>query len=239
MVERMMGGYDLLDVVALVWFLLCWFGFPLYSDRIGKSRGNLLGLMAQQREVWMTRMLGRDNRVVDIQIVRILQRNSWFFASTSMLILLGLITVLGVTDKAIVLLGKLPFTAEMSEQKWEMLLLLLIYVFVYAFFKFTWAMRQLNHFAVLIGSAPLVGEVEEVGEVGEEGRKFAPLAGHVASLATVSANQGARAYYFGLSLLAWFIHPLALIVAATWVVIILYRREFTSKSVSYLRSLTE
>ena len=232
----MMGGYDLLDVVALVWFLLCWFGFPLYSDRIGKSRGNLLGLMAQQREVWMTRMLGRDNRVVDIQIVRILQRNFWFFASTSMLILLGLITVLGVTDKAIVLLGKLPFTAEMSEQKWEMLLLLLIFVFVYAFFKFTWAMRQLNYFAVLIGSAPLVGEV---GEVGEEGRKFAPLAGRVASLATVSANQGARAYYFGLSLLAWFIHPLALIVAATLVVIILYRREFTSKSVSFLRSLTE
>ncbi len=231
-----MGATDLLDVVALVWFLLCWFGFPLYSDRIGKSRGNLLGLMAQQREVWMTRMLGRDNRVVDIQIVRILQRNFWFFASTSMLILLGLITVLGVTDKAIVLLGKLPFTAEMSEQKWEMLLLLLIYVFVYAFFKFTWAMRQLNYFAVLIGSAPLVGEV---GEVGEEGRKFAPLAGRIASLATVSANQGARAYYFGLSLLAWFIHPLALIVAATWVVIILYRREFTSKSVSYLRSLTE
>ncbi len=229
----MMGSCDLLDVVALVWFLLCWFGFPLYSDRIGKPRGNLLGLMAQQREVWMTRMLGRDNRVVDIQIVRILQRNFWFFASTSMLILLGLITVLGVTDKAIVLLGKLPFTAEMSEQKWEMLLLLLIFVFVYAFFKFTWAMRQLNYFAVLIGSAPLVGEV------GEEGRKFAPLAGRVASLATASANQGARAYYFGLSLLAWFIHPLALIVAATWVVIILYRREFTSKTVSFLRSLTE
>ncbi len=226
----MMEGYDPLDVVALVWFLLCWFGFPLYSDRIGKSRGNLIGLLAQQRELWMTRMLGRDNRIVDIQIVRILQRTSWFFASTAMLILLGLITVLGVTDKAIVLVGKLPFTAEMSEQKWEMLMLLLIFVFVYAFFKFTWAMRQLNYFAVLIGSAPLVGE---------EGRKFAPLAGSVASLATISANQGARSYYFGLSLLAWFIHPLALIVAATLVVIILSRREFSSKSVDFLRSLTE
>ncbi len=229
----MMEGFDPLDVVALVWFFLCWIGFPLYSDRIGKSRGNLLGLMAQKREDWMTRMLGRDNRVVDIQIVRILQRNFWFFASTSMLILLGLFTVLGVTDKAIVLVGKLPFTAEMSEQKWEMLMLLLIFVFVYAFFKFTWAMRHLNYFAVLIGSAPLAGEV------GERGRKFARVASGVASLATLSANRGARAYYFGLSLLAWFIHPLALIVAATLVVIILYRREFTSKSVSILRSLTE
>jgi uncharacterized membrane protein len=229
----MMEGFDPLDVVALVWFFLCWIGFPLYSDRIGTSRGNLLGLMAQQREDWMTRMLGRDNRVVDIQIVRVFQRNYWFFASTAMLILLGLITVLGVTDKAIVLVGKLPFTAEMSEQKWETLMLLLIFVFVYAFFKFTWAMRQLNYFATLIGLAPLAGEVRE------EDSKFAPLAGGVVTLATVNANRGARAYYFGLSLLAWFIHPLAMIVAATLVVIILYRREFTSKSVSFLRSLSE
>ncbi len=229
----MMGGYDPLDVVALVWFLLCWFGFPLYSDRIGKSRGNLRGLMTQLREDWMTVMLRRDNRIVDIQIVRILQRTFWFFASTAMLILLGLITVLGVTDKAIVLVGKLPFTAEMSEQKWEMLMLLLIFVFVYSFFKFTWAMRQLNIFATLIGLAPLAGEV------GEEGREFARLAGGVVTLATVNANRGARAYYFGLSLLAWFIHPLAMIVAATLVVIILYRREFTSKSIDFLRSLTE
>ena len=229
----MMGGYDLLDVVALVWFLLCWFGFPLYSDRIGKSRGNLLGLMAQQREEWMTRMLGRDNRIVDIQIVKVFQKNYWSFASTAMLILLGLFTVLGVTDKAIVLVGKLPFTAEMSEQKWEMIMLLLIFVFVYAFFKFTWAMRQLNYFATLIGLAPLAGEVRE------EDSKFPPLAGGVVTLATVNANRGARAYYFGLSLLAWFIHPLAMIVAATIVVIILYRREFTSKSVDFLRSLTE
>ncbi len=63
---RYLPNHDLLDVVALVWFFLCWIGFPLYSDRIGKSRGNLLGLMAQQREDWMTRMFGRDNRMVDI-----------------------------------------------------------------------------------------------------------------------------------------------------------------------------
>ncbi len=174
-----------------------------------------------------------DNRMVDIQIVRVFQTNYWSFASTAVLILLGLITVLGVTDKAIVLVGKLPFTTEMSVQKWEIIMLLLIFVFVYAFFKFTWAVRQLNYFATLIGTAPLAGEV------GEEDSEFARLAGGVVTLATINSNRGARAYYFGLSLLAWFIHPLALIVAATLVVIILYRREFTSKSVSFLRSLTE
>ena len=49
----------------------------------------------------MRQMLGRDNRMVDIQILRNLTRTGIFFASTSILILAGIATILGATDKAI------------------------------------------------------------------------------------------------------------------------------------------
>ena len=42
-------------------------------------------------------------------------------------------------------------------------------------------------------------------------------------------NLGLRAYYFGMALLAWFIHPVAFAAASVWVVLVLYRREFSSE----------
>ena len=43
------------------------------------------------RREWMVRMIERDNRMVDVNIMRILSRNSQFFASTTMLVLGALI----------------------------------------------------------------------------------------------------------------------------------------------------
>ncbi len=42
----------------------------------------------------------RDIWIVDIQILINIGRNNLFFTSTSILVLSGLITVLGVTDRA-------------------------------------------------------------------------------------------------------------------------------------------
>ena len=43
-------------------------------------------------------------------------------------------------------------------------------------------------------------------------------------------NNGLRAYYFGLAALAWFIHPLLLMMATFWVIFVIYRREFRSST---------
>jgi len=59
------------------------------------------------------------------------------------------------------------------------------------------------------------------------------------TLAAKHSNRGLRAYYFGTALSASFIHPLALIVAATWVVVVMYRREFRSRTVDMLRASEE
>jgi uncharacterized membrane protein len=45
---------------------------------------------------------------------------------------------------------------------------------------------------------------------------------------------GLRTYYFSLALLVWFIHPVAFMITTTWVVAVLYRREFHSKTLKAL-----
>ena len=48
-------------------------------------------------------------------------------------------------------------------------------------------------------------------------------------------NRGLRAYFFALAALAWFVHPLLFMVANVYVLYVLHRREFRSKSLKALR----
>lgn len=98
-------------------------------------------------------------------------------------------------------------------------------VFVYAFFTFSWCMRQYNFAAVLVASAPMVGE-RNVSD--QERRAFADRAAQVISMAANQFNFGLRAYYFGMATLAWFVHPWFFMLVTAGVVLILYRREFHS-----------
>lgn len=56
------------------------------------------------------------------------------------------------------------------------------------------------------------------------------MAARLVTLAARHYNGGMHAYYFGLAACAWFLHPAGLIAATVWVVAILYRREFRSRS---------
>ena len=48
-------------------------------------------------------------------------------------------------------------------------------------------------------------------------------------------NRGIRACYFGLALLAWHIHPFALMVSTMVIVVVLYRREFADPEAYHVR----
>jgi uncharacterized membrane protein len=49
-------------------------------------------------------------------------------------------------------------------------------------------------------------------------------------------NFGIRSYYFALAVLAWLVSPWLFVAATTWVVFVLYRREFHSSALSTLMS---
>ena len=95
-------------------------------------------------------------------------------------------------------------------------------IFVYAFFKFTWSLRQFNMACVLVGAAPKVPlEAEEESDYIERSWR-------VSHLAAEHFNYGLRAYYFALAAMTWFLNAWLFMGAATWVAFVLYWREFRS-----------
>ncbi|MBU3054879.1 MULTISPECIES: DUF599 domain-containing protein [Pseudomonas] len=212
-------------LLAIFWFLVCWIGYTRYATWKGRDTPCLASVLHLYREDWMRRLLLRDNRIGDANVIGNLERNASFFASSTLIILAGILTVLGASDRAVSLLADLPFVQAATREMSEIKLLGLAMVFVYAFFTFSWCMRQYNFAAVLVGSAPMVGE-RHVTE--QERKAFAERAARVISMAANQFNFGLRAYYFGMSMLAWFINPWFFMLITAGVVVVLYRREFHS-----------
>ena len=212
------------DAIALGAAAAIWLGYTYYADTSSAARRNLLGGMTEQRREWMRMMLRRDNRMVDVQILHALMRSGQFFASTAMLIIAGLLTAIGATDRAVALAMDLPFAVNTSRSVLEAKLLAMVMIFIYAFFKFVWSGRQYNYCAIMIGAAPPPGDLTEKDIATGE------TIASVATLAARHANRGVRAYYFGLAGLGWFIHPFVMIGAVVWVALVLYRREFRSRT---------
>ena len=98
--HELMGPVDWPDLLAPIFFLLCWVGYAALADGpLGASR-SLMSRIHEHRRLWMRRMLVRDNRIGDMQIVNILAQSNAFFASTSLLIIGGCLAILGSRDQA-------------------------------------------------------------------------------------------------------------------------------------------
>jgi uncharacterized membrane protein len=219
------SDYYLPHLFAVLWFVVCWAGYTRYALFKGQTTPCLASVLHLYREDWMRRMLLRDNRIADANVIGNLERNASFFASSTLIILAGILTVLGASDRAVSLLADLPFVQSASREMSEIKLLCLGVVFVNAFFTFSWCMRQYNFAATLIGSAPMIGE-RHVTE--QERKAFAERTARVISMAANQFNQGLRAYYFGMAALSWFINPWFFMLVSAGVVLVLYRREFHS-----------
>ena len=222
---------DRLDYYAIGWFFLCWFGYAWFSRHYAKRKHRLQSALECYIDEWMRVLLKREGRIADTAVVSNLERTATFLASSSLLIIAGLITVVGSTDSATDFLLELPFTDYFSSRGWQGKVLFLVFIYVYAFFTFTWCIRQYGFLSILIGSAPLY---DDDGFSEAERQNHATTAAKLASLAVYSFNIGLRAYYFSLALLLWFVHPYAFMLASTWVVAVLYRREFRSRTLKTL-----
>lgn len=215
-----------LDIVAVLFFVLAWVGYAYYADKPGQR--NLLAATNHYRLQWMVEMLKRDTRTMDSIMVGNLLRSITFFANTTIFILLGLMTMLGYHDKATSIIETIPFAQETSSFLWEIKIFLLIIIFIFAFFKYTWSLRQYNYAGIFIVAAP------PRTERADEHAQLAQSGANLVANAARHFNNGLRAYYFGLAALAWFIHPILFIIATGWVVHVTHRREYRSGTLDHL-----
>jgi uncharacterized membrane protein len=224
-----MDDFTQIDILAVLWFLLCWIGFVLFADRSRFSTRSMNRTMNGYRQRWMEEMLKRENRVVDTQIIGNQLNGAAFFASTMILLVGGLFALLGATDKAITVFEALHFIETPTLLAWEVKILLLIIIFIYGFFKFAWSFRIFNFCSVLIGAAPTDWQNDP------DAQAAVRRAAEINNLGARHFNNGLRALFFGQAALGWFLHPFLFMAASVWVVFVLYRREFRSRSLKVVR----
>jgi uncharacterized membrane protein len=214
-----------LDMLALLWFAVLWLGYVWYSDYRSNRQPALRRLTDRFVREWIARMVERDNRMLDVNVMRNLTRSSQFFASTTMLILGALVALMGYAEKAAGVLAELPFAQQVSERVWELKILLLVLIFVYAFFKFSWSIRQFGLCSILIGAT------RKPPADAEQYATHIDRIALIVNFANGNFNNGLRAYYFGVAALAWFLHPVLMIAITSGVVYVLHEREFHSRTV--------
>lgn len=217
-----MPPFSLLDGIAFAVLLACWLGFNRLCGSNRFRRTGFTRAVAVLRHRWMVQAAAREVRIADTNLVGNLMRSVAFFTSTTIFIIAGLIAVLGASDQARLLLSELPWIAQPDKAVWEIKVLLLLVMFTYAFFKLSWTIRQYNYCCIILGNAPDPAE-PQFDDLGAR-------AGRLVNLAGDDFNLALRAYYFGLGTLAWFVHPVAFVAASLWVVVVLYRREFHSRT---------
>jgi uncharacterized membrane protein len=213
------------DWLALGLFIATWLGYLRFARLRARTHPSIVGLTNRIRHRWMLQTTYRDVRVIDGPVFLNLTTSISFFASTTILIIGGLLAVLGTTERASELVREIPFAARTSLLVFDLKVVVMLAIFVVAFFRFTWAIRQYSFGALLVAAAP---EARQFEEHNLDREAFARKAGTVVAMAAQTFNDGLRAYYFSFAVLAWFFSPWAFIAATGVVVWVLYQREFNS-----------
>ncbi len=227
---RLMQFFSTLDLIALVFFLGAWLAYHVGVEWTEHGSKGLNSRMNAYRDIWMMRMLERDVRIVDTQIMASLQNGTAFFASTSLIAIGGALTLMRSTDDLLAVASTLPFGIETSRALWELKTIGLAVIFAYAFFKFAWSYRLFNYVAILIGAMPPHKERNK-----PSARAHAARTGKLCAAAGLHFNRGQRAFFFAIGYLGWFISPWLFMLATLAVVIVMWRRQFVSDSVQAVK----
>ena len=214
-----------LDLIAVAWFLLAFGGYQIVTRQRSLERFTIAGAVQRHRIAWMRNMARRENRMPDAVLMQQLGQGNAFFTSTAAIAIGGLATLLGSGDKIQALLERIPLVAKSDAAVFDLKLLLLIAIFVYGFFKFAWAFRLTHYTGIMIGATPPATSSNEA-----ECESHALAVARLVGIAADHANRGLRSFYYAFAAMAWIFHPVLFMLATAWVLAILARRDFFSRS---------
>jgi uncharacterized membrane protein len=216
-------GFTIVDYMALVFFLVAWFGYHIALELTPAGQKSLNKMMNHYRYRWMEQMVVRENRIVDTTIMASLMNGTAFFASTSLIAIGGVLAFFQSTDAVLSVFADLPFGHPPTRLAWEAKVIGLAVIFVYAFFKFAWSYRLFNYMVIIVGSVPVLRESSR-----EEALAVARQAAAMNAVAGKHFNRGQRAFFFSLAYLGWFVSAYLFIVATAGVLLVMWRRQFAS-----------
>ncbi len=216
-----MLGLTYLDLFALGWFLIAWGIHALTVERSEWRRQSLNYRMDLARREWMLKMLDRDVRIVDTQIMSALQQGTAFFASSSLFAIGGALALLRSSDEVMDIFRAMPFAVQATRSVFEIKVVGLLVIFVYAFFKFAWSYRLFNYAVILLGGTPPSKEGKT-----KAAKIYAERLARMTTIAGRHFNRGQRAIFFALAYLGWFVNGYVFMIASAAVLIVILTRQF-------------
>ncbi len=209
-----------MTLFATIFPLLCWFAYNYGVPLIERKRPSLSVIMSMQRRRWVKNATLRESPLDAILSANLMSSVS-FLASTSVLLVLAIFAAIGQTSSVMEALNGVGMGVEYAPADLRIHFVVMLAIFTLSFFAFTLALRQFNHFCIMIGAMDHSGRVSEA-----EIDAIAQLN----TLAAKNFNNGIRAYYFSVATVAWFASPWLAIIASVVTVAFLIHREFFSSA---------
>ncbi|MGR3363571.1 MAG: DUF599 domain-containing protein [Maritimibacter harenae] len=217
-----LAGFTLFDAAAVLVLLAAWQGIGWMIEHPSEKRPSTSRVMKDYRREWMREYVTRQPRIFDSSVLASLRQGTTFFASACMISIGGGLALLGNTERLEGVATDLT-AASAPEHVWEAKILLVILLVASGFLAFVWAHRLFGYCAVVMASVPNDPEAPSAYPRAEK-------AAEININAARSYNRGLRAIYFAMAALAWLLGPVALLISTAVTFVVLWRREFASKS---------
>jgi uncharacterized membrane protein len=207
-------------LISTLFPLICYFAYNIIVPLVERLRPSLSTIMNLQRRRWVANAALRESPFDAILSGNIMGSVS-FLASTSVLLILAIFAVFGQTPALMETLNSLSLDRVYTVLDVQLHLIVMLTMFVLAFFAFTLALRQFNHFCIMLGALDHTSPLSE------------PEIDAITAMNALGArnfNSGIRAYYFSVATVAWFVSEWLPILACLVTILILAHREFFSSS---------
>lgn len=218
------------DLLALALFLACWLGLEPITRRLSRPAGMLNTNMTMVRLAWMRRMVMRDMRLLDGQLMGHVINSASFFASSNLILIAATAGTMFGSDVAARVLATLPIVAPTSAVGFQLKLGLVVLCLVRSLLDFIWSIRQMNYCLAAIGAAP-----EQAPRERQEA--YAQATAAVLNPALSSFNTGVRGYYFALAAASWLMGPIPFAIVTAGAVVLVMWLQGRSRSADGIRRL--
>lgn len=213
----------IVDIIAFAFVIALIAGYHVYLRSL--SRRNpyavLSSVAAINRTAWVeTMMSDRSNGLLAVQTLRNSTMAATFLASTSILLMVGVLTLSGQGPALKTTWHYLNMTGTLSQELWMVKLLILLLLLFFAFFSFANAIRIFNHVGYMIN----VQESISTREGPVKSRLSPDQVASELNRGGLNYSLGTRAYYCLTPFVFWLFGPLYMVASALVLVLIMLPR---------------
>ena len=218
--------YDFIAIHAadLVSFVLSAAALLLYQFYLSRRTrldpaSNAQHVLLVARTAWVESVMHERRDILAVQTLRNSTMAASFMASTSVLLIIGVLTLSAQGDKLSGTWHSLNLLGNFSAEMWLIKLLILLFDLLTAFFSFSMAVRLFHHIGYLI-NVPLGPPPESPSDT----RRMQHVTGQL-NRAGSYYRIGMRSYYFTVPLLFWLFGPLFLLGMTVLLIFFLYHMD--------------